>query len=131
MNDQQNQISLVKEILTAEDFKNEVLNSDGFVLVDFYAEWCYPCKLLAPVVEKVAEHYQNTKNIKFVKVDVDKHQELSSNYNIRSVPTLVLLGEKALGRSEEANKPKLDQKLGYMDKAALTSWLDEQLKKSN
>lgn len=70
------------------DFENEVLKSDKKVLIDFYAEWCGPCKMLSPVVEKVAKENEN---IKFVRIDVDEEQNLAISYNIMSIPTLVVI----------------------------------------
>ena len=68
------------------NFEEEVLNSKEIVIVDFYATWCMPCKILAPIVEKVAEE----KNIKLAKVDVDENEGLVREYKIMSVPTLLI-----------------------------------------
>ena len=74
--------------ITADDFKKEVLEESKTVLIDFYADWCGPCKMLAPVLEEVAK--ENT-NAKFVKINVDDAQELAMEYNIMSIPTLVVI----------------------------------------
>ena len=66
------------------NFEEEVLNCKDMVVVDFYATWCMPCKILAPIVEKVA----NEENIKLAKVDIDENEELIRKFKIMSVPTL-------------------------------------------
>ena len=74
--------------ITADDFKKEVLEESKTVLIDFYADWCGPCKMLAPVLEEIAKENTNTK---FVKINVDDAQELAMEYNIMSIPTLVVI----------------------------------------
>ena len=68
-------------------FQQDVLNNDGLVLVDFYAQWCGPCKALGPILNSLAE--QNP-NLKIVKVDADEAQDLMSQYGVRGIPTLLL-----------------------------------------
>lgn len=74
--------------ITADDFKKEVLEESKTVVIDFYADWCGPCKMLAPVLEEIAKENINTK---FVKINVDDAQELAMEYNIMSIPTLVVM----------------------------------------
>ena len=74
--------------LTDDNFQSEVLNSDKPVLVDFWAEWCGPCKMIAPVVEELAKEYDGT--LKVGKVDVDSNQRVSMQFGIRSIPTLLI-----------------------------------------
>ena len=74
--------------ITADNFKKEVLEESKTVLIDFYADWCGPCKMLAPVLEEIAKEKNNTK---FVKINVDDAQELAMEYNIMSIPTLVVI----------------------------------------
>ncbi|GAA6203565.1 thioredoxin [Thalassotalea sp. SU-HH00458] len=80
-------MSKVSEI-TAEQFNEEVSQHTGKVLVDFYAPWCGPCKMIAPVVEQVANEHQD---IKVVKIDADQAQTLMSQFSIRGIPTLLLV----------------------------------------
>ena len=70
------------------NFDNEVLNSEVPVLVDFWAAWCAPCRMLAPVVDAVAEKYEG--KAKVVKVNVDENLQISGKYNIKGIPTLLL-----------------------------------------
>ena len=77
----------VKQINETE-FENEVLKSKVPVLVDFYADWCGPCKMVAPTMEKLSEEYGG--KVKFIKINVDDNQELSSKYDIMSIPTAML-----------------------------------------
>ena len=74
--------------VTTQTFQQEVLNSEKTVLIDFYADWCGPCKMLSPVVEEVAQ--ENT-DIKVVKINVDNAQELAVKYQIMSIPTIVVV----------------------------------------
>ncbi len=71
---------------TDTNFDSEVLKSDLPVLVDFWAPWCGPCRMVGPVVEELAEQYQG--KLKVVKVNTDENQEISQRYGIRSIPTL-------------------------------------------
>ena len=91
-------------VLTNENFEEEVLKSDIPVLVDFWATWCGPCKMVAPVVAEIAE--ENAGKIKVGKVNVDEEPELSSIFNVSSIPTLVVIDHG------KANKSAV----GYMSK---------------
>lgn len=74
--------------MTDTNFKHEVLESSTPVLVDFWAEWCGPCKMIAPVVEQVAKEFDG--KLKVGKVDVDSNQQTSMQFGIRSIPTLLI-----------------------------------------
>ena len=74
--------------VSVEDFEDEVLKSDVKVLVDFYADWCGPCKMLTPVLESVANKLDG--KVKIVKVDVDESPDLAQRFGIMSVPTMIL-----------------------------------------
>lgn len=69
------------------NFQEEVINYKGIVMVDFYATWCGPCKMTGPIIDDLSEEM---KNIKFIKVDVDANSELSSQYNVFSIPTFII-----------------------------------------
>ena len=83
----------VKE-LTSNDFKTEVLESDSPVLVDFWAEWFGPCKVIAPVIEELALDYDG--KVKFGKLNVDDHNQVASEYGVRSIPTLLVFKNGAV-----------------------------------
>ena len=80
-------MSVIK--LTDENFENEVLKSDKAWLVDFYADWCGPCKMMSPVIDKIAEEMDG--KIKVGKVNSDENMELVSNYEIMSIPTIMVI----------------------------------------
>ncbi|MBO4815699.1 MAG: thioredoxin [Clostridia bacterium] len=74
--------------ITEENFEEEVLNSEKTVLIDFYADWCGPCKMQSPIIDKIAEERND---IKVGKVNVDQNSDLASKYGIMSIPTLVVI----------------------------------------
>lgn len=74
--------------ITSENFKSEVLESSQKVLIDFYADWCDPCKMIGPVVEEIAEEHSD---VKVVKIDVDNAEDIAIKYQIMSIPTLVVV----------------------------------------
>lgn len=77
--------------LNSKNFENEVLNSERPVLVDFYADWCGPCKMMGPVVEELAEELKDI--AKVGKINVDENQDLAMKYNVMSIPTLIIFKE--------------------------------------
>ena len=77
--------------LSSENFEKEVINSEQLVLVDFYADWCGPCKMMAPVVEDVAKELQG--KVKVGKINVDENQDLAMEYGVMSIPTLIIFKE--------------------------------------
>lgn len=86
-----------------KNFKEEVLDAKGVVLIDFFAKWCGPCKLLAPIIEEIA---QEDNGIKVFKVDIDEESELASQFNIMSIPTLIVMEEGKIKQSMVGYKPK-------------------------
>ena len=87
--EEENKMEILK--VTSENFESEVLQSDKPVLIDFYADWCGPCKMLSPIVDEVAE--ENT-DIKVVKINVDNAQDLAMKYQVMSIPTLVVIRDR-------------------------------------
>ncbi len=74
--------------VTNDTFQREVLDHKGVVLVDFFAQWCGPCKITSPIIDELAE---SMKDVKFAKVDVDNNQDLAGKYSIFSIPTFLIL----------------------------------------
>ena len=98
--------------VTDASFDADVINSGETVLVDYWAEWCGPCKMIAPVLEEMAGTYAG--KIKIAKMDVDAKQEVPAKYGIRGIPTLILF----------KNGQEVAKKVGAMSKSQLTAFLD-------
>lgn len=92
--------------VTQQNFQEEVVKADVPVLVDFFATWCGPCQMLAPVLEEVAEEVEG--RAKVVKVDVDEEQQLASLYGVMSIPTLLVFKNGEVAEQSVGAKPKAD-----------------------
>ena len=93
----------VKE-LTSENFNSEVIESDTPVLVDFWAEWCGPCRVIAPVVDEIATEY--LQKVKVGKLNVDNHNQIASQYGVRSIPALLIFKNGAVANQIVGAVPK-------------------------
>ena len=111
--DKQENIEQEEKIIevTSQNFKEEVLKSEKPVLIDFYATWCGPCKILSPIVEEVAKENEN---VKFVKIDIDKAEDIVMQYQVMSIPTLVLIQ-----KGEEK-----DRVVGILDKNQILDFIE-------
>jgi thioredoxin 1 len=102
--------------LTDENFEKEVLKSFNPVLVDFWAEWCGPCKMIAPILDELADEYSG--RVSIAKLNIDEHQTLATQYGVRAIPTLLLfhngeVAEQIVGlRSKRDLKASFDKLLG-------------------
>ena len=101
--------------VTDASFTDDVLNSDLPVMVDFWAEWCGPCKMIAPIVEDLAEDYNG--KVVFAKVDVDSNPETAMKYGVRGIPTLLLF----------SGGSPVDQVVGAVAKGELVKRIDKVL----
>lgn len=101
--------------VTDETFEAEVLNADKAVLVDYWAEWCSPCKAIAPILDDIAGEYAD--RLKVVKLNIDENPKNPTKYGIRGIPTLILF----------RNGNEEGRKTGAMNKSSLTAFIDSNL----
>ncbi|WP_041404443.1 thioredoxin [Rickettsia massiliae] len=96
-------------------FKKEVLESDLPVLVDFWAEWCGPCKMLTPIIDEISKELQG--KVKVLKMNIDENPNTPSEYDIRSIPTIMLF----------KNGEQKDTKIGLQQKKSLLDWINKSI----
>ena len=89
--------------ITKNNFKEEVLSSDKLVLIDFWASWCDPCRMVGPIIDEIAKERPD---VKVCKVNVDEEPELASEFHIMSIPTLVVMKDGEVLRQSLGAKPK-------------------------
>jgi len=94
--------------LKTENFHEEI--REGLILVDFYASWCGPCKMMHPVIEKIENKY---KDIKVIKVDVDQHEDLAREYGVMSIPTLCFMKDGKI----------IEKNIGFTPEEELERWI--------
>jgi thioredoxin 1 len=105
---------LIKHVTDAS-FEADVIQAGKPVLVDYWAEWCGPCKMIAPILDEVSAAYQD--KLQIAKMNVDENQQVPAKYGIRGIPTLMLFKDGQLAAT----------KVGAMSKAQLTAFIDQQL----
>ena len=101
--------------VTDASFEQDVLKADGPVLLDFWATWCQPCKMIAPILDEVANTYQG--RLKVVKLDIDDNEQTPAKYAVRGVPTLMMF----------KNGEVVGTKVGALAKGQLTAFIDSNL----
>jgi thioredoxin 1 len=108
-------MSELTKAVTDETFKQDVLNAPGPVLVDFWAEWCGPCKMVAPILDEIAKEYGDKLTI--AKVDIDSNPMSPNEYGVRGIPTMILFKDGKV----------VDMSVGAKPKGQLKTWLDAKL----
>ena len=98
--------------VTDQNFEEQVVQSDKLVLVDFWAEWCGPCRMVSPIVKELADDYEN--NLIVAKLDVDSNPETSAKYGIRNIPTILFF----------KNGDVVDKQVGAVPKGTLAAKID-------
>ena len=108
-------MSELTKAVTDESFKQDVLEAPGAVLVDFWAEWCGPCKMVAPILDEIAKDYAGKLTV--AKVNIDDNPMTPNEYSVRGIPTMILFKD---GKA-------VDTKVGAMPRGQLKGWIDSAL----
>ena len=106
---------MATKAITDESFENDVLKADGPVLVDFWAEWCGPCKMIGPALEEISDEMGG--QVTIAKLNIDDSPEAPGKYGVRGIPTMILFN----------NGEPVQTKVGAAPKSQLKSWLEESL----
>ncbi|VAW00276.1 Thioredoxin [hydrothermal vent metagenome] len=106
---------MATKAITDESFEADVLNADGPVLVDFWAEWCGPCKMIGPALEEISDELGE--KVTIAKLNIDDSPDAPTKYGVRGIPTMILFN----------NGEKVNEKVGAAPKSQLKSWLEESL----
>ena len=101
--------------ISDDSFDQEVLKSSNLVLVDFWAEWCGPCKMIAPALEEISE--EMNKNLEIKKLNIDDNPKTPQEYGVRGIPTLILF----------KNGEKISEKIGVLPKSKIAEWVQESI----
>ncbi|TYB31692.1 MAG: thioredoxin [Candidatus Mcinerneyibacterium aminivorans] len=99
------------------NFEEEVLDFEGLVVIDFWAEWCNPCKIFGPLFEEVSKNYKDNERVKFCKVNIDKLKEVSVEYDIMSIPTVMFVKDGEI----------VHKKVGILEKKDLKELIEKYL----
>jgi thioredoxin 1 len=106
---------MATKTITDESFANDVLNASGPVLVDFWAEWCGPCKMIGPSLEEISDELSD--KVTIAKLNIDDHPDAPAKYGVRGIPTMILFKDGAPAAT----------KVGAAPKSALKSWLEGEI----
>ena len=101
--------------ISDDSFDKEVLKSSNLVLVDFWAEWCGPCKMIAPALEEISEEMND--NLEVKKLNIDDNPKTPQEYGVRGIPTLILF----------KNGEKISEKIGVLPKSKISEWVKESI----